>query len=667
MMVKLMVQFLVASLKLWLTSLCVSIVAIVFWHWTAVFFGLISSVLAVSPPPALPSSSIIFADEFELGLGQWQQARGLSSHWSITNDGRIEASLPGVYTLSELVPTAEAWPQEWQNYQFEFEFEVLTNADVNWSWGFQDTNNWYELHFYRGSVYFTRLKNKRTVYQAIASYILVPHHRYQIVVRFVNGRVQAWADGELIIDRVDSTYDQSMGKVTLKATTGAAYPTQVKFDNLKVYAIDQSDETELVLLPMTEFKQHQIPWRDEEYDHALDWSCWDDWQSKHPDQPPTQVTIRHWGCALSSVAMILNYHGYEKMPSGEKLDPSSLNSWLSREVDGYLNEGLINWQAVSRLSRQLSEAAIDQELVLPVLEYHRYTLEPRSYLQQALQAGRPAIIQLPGHYLVGTGYLIEPDQTIKYFISDPAYSYYHLDQHEQPISSIIDYIPSQTDLSQIIFVAPSNLEISIVNSSDGQEILGEWLQDSIINPYYQYDGCLELVDDPSYPYTCQGYHSVPVVQLISQLQTGQYQIQVQAQEAGLFRFQILLYDQGGSVRMVDRFLFVQNEGAATVLDLDLDTTAIFQSSIEDSLEDNQLFEIDTRKILLNNLYTNQQIATYHWLRLTELLTRIDQQAQIQTLSSLDRDRYFQYWLKLLYYFQSELDWAVVSQLAAEPL
>ncbi|HQM15910.1 MAG TPA: hypothetical protein PLM16_01740, partial [Candidatus Woesebacteria bacterium] len=94
MMVKLMVQFLVASLKLWLTSLCVSIVAIVFWHWTAVFFGLISSVLAVSPPPALPSSSIIFADEFELGLGQWQQARGLSSHWSITNDGRIEASLP---------------------------------------------------------------------------------------------------------------------------------------------------------------------------------------------------------------------------------------------------------------------------------------------------------------------------------------------------------------------------------------------------------------------------------------------------------------------------------------------------------------------------------------------------------------------------------------------
>ncbi|NMB56393.1 C39 family peptidase [Candidatus Beckwithbacteria bacterium] len=98
------------------------------------------------------------------------------------------------------------------------------------------------------------------------------------------------------------------------------------------------------------YSQNDPAWGNDEYDHA------NGWISEYPGSEPD---IDHWGCAMTSAAMVLNYFGIDVTPNNEPLNPKTLNEWLKNKVSlnnlmgnypGYFPNGWINWNAVRQLA-----------------------------------------------------------------------------------------------------------------------------------------------------------------------------------------------------------------------------------------------------------------------------------------------------------------------------
>lgn len=571
-------------------------------------------------PPEYPLSAVVFEDDFENGLDKWELARGSMTHWSINTNGVLEANIQDIFVISELVPQDEFWQDEWQDYQIEFDYEVLTEADVNWGWGYQDELNWCELHHYDGILNYDHIVNGRPVFKALIFREIARNQVHHVVINSDQGEINAWMDDQYMITFKDFYQDTPTGKISLKATTGLAYPTVVRFDNVKVYLIDhqpqeddeEENEDEEVLLPVIEFKQNDASWKDEEYNHAFDWDCWGDWRANYPSSPPTQVTINHWGCALSSLAMIMNYHQLSYLPSGELLNPKTLNQWLKSEADGYVGEGSINWLAGARLSRLISEEYSTESNQLPTLEYSRVHSDLSSSLVDLLDEDRPAILQIPGHFLVGKGYIpAQEDQELDFYINDPAYSYSKLSQHQESLLSLIDYQPSNTDLSYIMAVYPSETDL-IFNDEAGQELPSTSLsRDTVINPVYDLDNCQ---NNPDYPHQCVYHHSALLSQLIAKPLTGQYFVGLSSSsENQISKTTFYLYDELGKVKMLD-YYFCSQDNQLIQLKLTFNKEDRLKCSVNSDIR----FNFSQLTSHLTELYQEGIIPADFYLRLTEL-------------------------------------------------
>lgn len=179
-------------------------------------------------------------------------------------------------------------------------------------------------------------------------------------------------------------------------------------------------------------KQYEGGWENNIYDHTI-------------------KTIKEWGCALTSAAMVLKYHGHNVLPD-------SLNNWLNSQPDGYVRNGLINWLAVSRYTK------INDSSSSPTLEYKRYSTDD-SVLNNELNNLRPAILKENGHFVVATG---KNDNT--YFINDPAYANRNtLESYNNDYLAINSFTPTHSNLSYMMFVADPNIELKLLDS-DGNSV-----------------------------------------------------------------------------------------------------------------------------------------------------------------------------------------------------
>lgn len=205
------------------------------------------------------------------------------------------------------------------------------------------------------------------------------------------------------------------------------------------------------VLNVSLFKQTANPWQSQIYDSADLWN-------------PAKPTIYSWGCAISSAAMVLNYHGIKKLPDGTALDPGTLNTWLKSQPDGYVRNGLVNWLALSRLSKLAKQSGNNPEFVFDALEYRRTTGENKTQLTQDLANNIPSILEVPGHFVVAKG-----TQDDTFVINDPFYDRSTLaDGYENTFLSLSSYIPSTTDLSYFFIVGNSGLSIALKNSSQSE-------------------------------------------------------------------------------------------------------------------------------------------------------------------------------------------------------
>ncbi len=363
---------------------------------------------------------MVFRDDFSDGsLSQWQVARGSSAHWKV-KDEVLVGMVPTQSSISELIPAVTAWSQRWGNYRFTVDMKPMRGVDRNLGWNYQDPRNWYEAHFVGNLVELYRLRNGVTGYVSSHQYFMTPFEWHQVQVEVVGQQMRLWVDGWLVADVQDWFADGRAGSIALKVGAGAVAPSEVWFDNVQVELLTTEQDLEL---EMSSFRQDDEAWAGDMYDTATTWSA--------------QPSIARWGCALSSIAMVLRYYGFSFLPDGGELNPSSLNQWLRSQPDGYVADGWLNWLAVERLTRQLARDFLPGFQPIRVRQLGGVESEQlASQVVQELVSARPVIVALTHHFLVAVG-TSSHRQDIR--VLDPWYDSQTIGQHEladRPIQSL---------------------------------------------------------------------------------------------------------------------------------------------------------------------------------------------------------------------------------------
>jgi hypothetical protein len=358
-------------------------------------------------------------------------------------NGAVEATVTKRATITELVPKDQFWNHTWKNITFSYDLTPLEGVDRNTAFGWESLHRWFEVHFVNGVLNLVRVEDGQVPLNIFEQYPMKNGQTYRVSITLQDQTITVKVDNQVVSQTQYQDYVSQGGKIGLKAGTGAVYPTKLRYDNVEVIW-HQPASTQLNV-PL--FKQTDQRWATTIYDHGTNWS--------------TQPTISRWGCLVSSIAMVMNYHGLNKMVDGSQLTPATLNAWLTTQPDGYIGEGLVNWQAVTRLTKQLSEV-----LGTPKLEYSRVAGSSLSSTIEFITKKYPSILEVTGHFLVGTGFTNDRQDLL---INDPAYDYTRLSQHSTPLKSTRLLTPSYTDLSYLLITHDPQLEVGLT-SSDGSVI-----------------------------------------------------------------------------------------------------------------------------------------------------------------------------------------------------
>ncbi len=445
-------------------SFCVSIV--------------LAGLLYFSAVGTVRAQAIIFQDNFDgSGSYSWTTARNMqyldftrpclyfsqAAQWSQMS-GRLTINIAGPPCITEYVPVGLDLSSLPHGYSYEFDMTLQDHAwqDRNALFLWKDALNWYDLHIFGDWVWIQKSVNgtirdmggfRYGFANNSATYnFKFEMHKNHIIQLLING-VQTV--------RMEDPIPYFTGPYTigLQASVGSGVSYSLTdFDNVMVRALPPpaSDGEQLSIEIL---KQTDPRWKNQIYDTATTWS--------------SSPTIGRWGCALTSMAMILRFHQITQLPNGTELMPDTLNTWLKSQSDGYTSAGLINWSAITRLTRLVSE-----RIGTTKLEYTR-TTGSVSVAQTEIRADKPVMLEIPGHFLVGDGI---PADTSTLNIKDPVYDYTTLKQHNTSLLSVRKFEPSQTDLSYLFFEHSPQLLFSL-KDKNGQPIADlQTFSDRITDP-----------------------------------------------------------------------------------------------------------------------------------------------------------------------------------------
>lgn len=216
----------------------------------------------------------------------------------------------------------------------------------------------------------------------------------------------------------------------------------------RIGRVNLSDTEDILNVPY--FSQNVSPWGPSEYDHAQFLGF-------------PNITMDRWGCAVTSAAMVLNYHGMTQFADNSPLDPGSLNQWLKHN-NGYLTGtdadgpySYLSWPAISKLTEDLFEASKSAVKLM----HNRATpsASTTTLLNEDLTVGKfPDILWVKnastsGHFVVAKGIVNET-----YAINDPEWNVPFLSSFDNNYMQVDRYIPSNTNLSYIVVVVNPSVE-----------------------------------------------------------------------------------------------------------------------------------------------------------------------------------------------------------------
>ncbi|MGH7203119.1 MAG: C39 family peptidase [Candidatus Levyibacteriota bacterium] len=203
------------------------------------------------------------------------------------------------------------------------------------------------------------------------------------------------------------------------------------------------------ILNVPYFSQNTQPWGQSEYDHV-----------KQLRATGFEATMDRWGCAVTSIAMVLKYHNINQLPDGTTITPGSLNKWLNNNNGyqyGYGPNGdwysSVVWSAIGTLTKQIYDTH-RSDIKLQTQSFASSYPAGNPILDNDIDIGNdiskfPDILLVKnaltnGHYVVAKGKI---DNT--YAINDPEWNYSDLTSFGNNYSQIVRYIPSHTNLSYI--------------------------------------------------------------------------------------------------------------------------------------------------------------------------------------------------------------------------
>ena len=227
--------------------------------------------------------------------------------------------------------------------------------------------------------------------------------------------------------------------------------TNVIFSNLQIdYLLIDNFSEDISIFPY--FSQKDQLWANKEYDTASQWAGLD------------KSGIDRWGCALTSSAMILQEYGVKAL-DGSKVNPDKLNTWLKSQPDGYIGSGFLNWLAITRYAKMSYEAG------------HADTKLEFSRSYDKSNVSLPSILGIPGHFVVA-----HDEDLINWKINDPAVESKKTLLKTTEIKSINRFVPSETDLSYMLFVSNQDLGVTMKDPSGSNINMNrteEYLSDDI--------------------------------------------------------------------------------------------------------------------------------------------------------------------------------------------
>ncbi len=405
--------------------------------------------------------------------------------------------------------------------------EYVIEADVRFNGGVDrhiaywlntSTNGMRVLHFTAPGDFSVDSDNPFPTLHVGKSYQYNNTYRFKVIVTSSNVKVYSGEpNGSLdLVHDVNQIIPLSQGIFGLGSSPGSSTLTETWFDNVRITTLDHVDPQPEPGLPVPLLKQTNPLWGSDIYDSASSWSS-------------DGLTMSRWGCAVASASMIFQYNGLEKMEDNSDLTPGSVNQWLKNQVDGYVRGGLLNWLSLSRLSKQIAD---NNGVTFDALEYESRNPD-NAFLANILDNSLPAILSVPGHFIVAKGvdapnstfWINDPFDTIVK-LSDPPYS--------NTYSRMGTYTQSNTDLSYIMLVVNPQVEIELLDEA-GDPIPTEV---SIEGPIDDAEG--------------ESINSVGPLKILyaKKPEGGEYQLYLSSATGGSYVVDQYFYDQNGEVKKI---------------------------------------------------------------------------------------------------------------------
>jgi N-acetylneuraminic acid mutarotase len=305
---------------------------------------------------------------------------------------------------------------------------------------------------------------------------------------------------------------------------------------------------------------------------------------------PQDPTIARWGCALTSAAMIFNYHGITTLPNDFPLTPQRLNEWLKGETDGYVGSGLVNWLALSRLSREAKPK--NPDFSYDALEYSRTGFN-QTTLKDNIKNNIPLILEVSEHFIVAQG-----THNDTFYINDPYFSKTLLSDYGNTALSMGKYTPSNTDLSYIMLVVDEGINLSVFHKSGPISIPAGsgFLQ----QPLVKEEGT-EKSGPPMY------FHYVP-----KPIEGGEYLLNISSSTTKPYTLKAYFYDIYGNVKIET----MKGVAGANILD---SYTLLFNKQDSQKSIISKKYSFDSLIADLDRFYHDKQITNtkiYKALRLS---------------------------------------------------
>lgn len=478
--------------------------------------------LFLSPDNSYAQTPIYFDNFDDNDTSNWIVPRNTcTSGWQNENQQYLIKINGGCVTETipaDLVITAE-------NYSFEVDMSITNiNMDRNFVFKYTNPNNWYGIHIIDNNIYLHKvvagteyfLDNWHTLYA------FEPNKTYHFKVNVFNkSSYEVLIDGVKIVTVLDQAPYLNNYSAGLQASAGGQPVSEVWFDNVVVTKLPDPNTTPTatstatatatpeptstptatasasptpLILNVPDLKQYTQPWKNKIYAF-------------------TNKTIEEYGCALTSMSMILKYHGHN-------IDPQELNRWLKNQPDGYIRNGLLNWLAVTRYTKENDKASS------PSLEFKRLS-GGLDLIDNELLKGRPSILKEPGHFVVVKG----KNSQGEYLINDPGYKNRTLlSSYQNQYLSLNSFTPSHTNLSYIMLVVNPSVTIEILDENGNTIPVTEMVEEPIASTI-----------------TGKPLGEALKIVYLEKPEKTKYQVKL-SKSVGKYKLDTYLYDKNGNVK-----------------------------------------------------------------------------------------------------------------------